>query len=74
MALDKIGNLIEVDDWVVYARSKGDSIHFGHVTNVVGDSVRVRCDDTGRVSVNARHGSEILVISMLKESHPELFI
>ena len=73
---DKIGNVINVDDWVVYGRSQGDNIHFGTVTEVLPahDGIKVRNQDTGRVSVNARFGKEVLVVTFLKEMFPEFFI
>lgn len=73
---DKIGNVINVDDWIVYGRSQGDNIYFGTVTEVLptAGGIKVRNQDTGRVSVNTRLGNEVLVVTFLKEMFPEFFI
>lgn len=73
---DKIGNLIEVDDLVIYGRSSGDNIHHGTVSEVFPESntIKVRNADTGRNSVNRRSGEKVLVITFLKETNPEYFL
>lgn len=73
---DKIGNAISVGDLVVYAKSKGDEIQFGTIDEIFLErkQVTVRNTQTKRVSVNARYGSELLVIEFLKETNPEFFI
>ena len=73
---DRIGQIIEQGAWIVYGRSQGDDIHFGHVAATYPETneIKVTNDKTGRASVNKRRGVEVLVISYLKDLFPEHFI
>jgi hypothetical protein len=72
---DKIGNVLEVGDKVVYGRSSGDDVHFGTVSEVFeNNTIKVKNDKTNRNSVNHRAGVEVLNVSHLTDMFPEYFI
>lgn len=74
--LDFFGNPLKVGDPIMFAKKGDDSLHEGYVNSIhsVNPWITVKRKSTGRVSVNWRHGSEVINVKPLIESNPEWFI
>jgi hypothetical protein len=74
-ATDKIGNILTKGTKIVFAKKNDDQVHFGTVEEVLErNRIKVRRNSTGRVSVNARAGKEVLNIDHLAEVFPEFLV